>query len=170
MKSSTTSIESPRFAYRSGLADNGAMRAYLDICALKRPFDDQTQPRIRLEANAVLELLAAPPERVTFVQSPAHAVENARNPFPWRAERVAAWLESATTRSDAKAEDLVQRTAELMMLGFRNFDALHIACAELASADVFATTDDRLLGLSGRHAGLLRVRVVDVVTLTREVL
>jgi hypothetical protein len=27
---------------------------YLDICCLKRPFDDQAQPRIRLESEAVL--------------------------------------------------------------------------------------------------------------------
>ena len=56
-----------------------------------------------------------------------------------------------------------------MTLGFRNFDAFHVACAEFANADVFATTDDRLLALSSRHAGLLGVRVVDVVTLVREV-
>lgn len=55
-----------------------------------------------------------------------------------------------------------------MALGFRNFDAFHLACAELANADVFATTDDRLLALGRRHAELVRVRVVDVVTLTLE--
>jgi hypothetical protein len=146
------------------------VRAYLDLCALKRPFDDQTQSRIRLEADAVLELLAAAPERVTFVHSRAHDVENGQNPIPWRAARVAAWLESATTLPNPKADDLVRRTRELMALGFRNFDALHIAWAEFAEADVFVTTDDRLLGLGDRHATLLRVRVVHVVTLAREVL
>lgn len=30
------------------------MRIYLDCCCLQRPLDDQTQPRIRLEAEAVL--------------------------------------------------------------------------------------------------------------------
>jgi hypothetical protein len=35
------------------------MRIYLDMCCLKRPFDDQSQPRIRLETEAVLALLAA---------------------------------------------------------------------------------------------------------------
>ena len=88
----------------------------------------------------------------------------------WRAARVAAWLESATVLPDPNAEDLVQRTSALMALGFRNFDALHIAWAEFAEADVFVTTDDRLLNLANRHATLLRVRVVDVVTLAREVL
>lgn len=144
------------------------VRAYLDVCALKRPFDDQTQPRIRLEADAVLELLAAPPERLTVVHAPAHELENAQNPLTWRAARVADWL-ATVPRAEAKAEDLARRTQELMTLGFRNFDAFHVACAENANADVFATTDDRLLALGRRHAGLLGVRVVDVVTLAREV-
>ncbi|HMH51467.1 MAG TPA: hypothetical protein VK548_14615 [Candidatus Acidoferrum sp.] len=151
------------------LVDNGPVRAYLDICALKRPFDDQAQPRIRLEAHAVLELLAAASDRVTFVGSPAHDVENTQNPLPWRARRVAAWLEGATTRLDAKADDLIRRTSELMALGFRNFDAFHVACAEFGHADAFATTDDRLLGLGRRHAAALRVRIVDVLTLAKEV-
>ena len=56
-----------------------------------------------------------------------------------------------------------------MTVGFRNFDAFHVACAELANADVLVTTDDRFLALGSRHAGLLGVRVVDVVTLAREV-
>jgi len=90
--------------------DNGAVRAYLDVCALKRPFDDQTQPRIRLEAEAVLELLAAPAERVTFLRTGAHDIENAQHPLGWRAGRVAGWLAA------------------------RNFDALHVASAELAGA------------------------------------
>ena len=146
------------------------MRAYLDLCALKRPFDDHTQSRIRLEADAVLELLAAVPEHFTFVHSRAHDVENDQNPMSWRAARVAAWFESATVLPDPNADDLVRRTTALMALGFRNFDALHIAWAEFAEADVFVTTDDRLLSLANRHATLLRVRVVDVVTLAREVL
>jgi predicted nucleic acid-binding protein len=150
------------------LVDNGRVRAYLDICALKRPFDDQTQPRIRLEADAVLELLAAPPEHLTFVHTAAQDLENAQNPLAWRAARIMDWLASLP-RADTKPEDLTRRTQELMTLGLRNFDAFHIASAEFANADVFATTDDRLLALGRQHAGLLAVRVIDVVTLAQEV-
>jgi len=131
-------------------------------------FDDQTQPRIRLEADAVLELLAAPPERLTFVHAVAQDLENTQNPIAWRAARVADWL-ATVPRAEAKTEDLARRTQELMTLGLRNFDAFHVACAEFANADVFATTDDRLLDFGKRHAGLLGVRVIDVVTLAREV-
>lgn len=33
-------------------------KIYLDVCCLNRPFDDQTQERIRLEAEAVILVLA----------------------------------------------------------------------------------------------------------------
>gem|GEM_PF-6101406 len=35
------------------------MRIYLNCCCLQRPLDDQTQPRIKVEAEAVLAILAA---------------------------------------------------------------------------------------------------------------
>jgi hypothetical protein len=34
-------------------------RVYFDTCALNRPFDDQSQPRIRLETEAVEHVLRA---------------------------------------------------------------------------------------------------------------
>ena len=34
------------------------IKIYLDTCCLNRPFDDQTQERIRLEAEAVLAILS----------------------------------------------------------------------------------------------------------------
>ena len=33
------------------------VRLYLDVCCLQQPFDDQTQPRIRLEAEAIKLIL-----------------------------------------------------------------------------------------------------------------
>ena len=33
------------------------MKLYLDVCCLNRPFDDQSQNRVRLEAEAVLSIL-----------------------------------------------------------------------------------------------------------------
>lgn len=31
--------------------------SYLDVCCLNRPFDDQTQLRIKLETQAILEIV-----------------------------------------------------------------------------------------------------------------
>lgn len=33
-------------------------KIYLDVCRLNRPFDDQTQERIHLEAEAILVILS----------------------------------------------------------------------------------------------------------------
>ncbi len=35
------------------------MRIYLDNCTLQRPFDNQSQSRIRIESEAVLEIIQA---------------------------------------------------------------------------------------------------------------
>src|SRR5260370_41850725 len=112
------------------------MRVYADMCCLKRPFDDQSQPRIRLESEAVLALLGAPADRVEFLHAPAHDLENDQNPLPVRAERVRQWL-TAIRLVEPPDEALAARTAELLALGFKNFDAFHLSSAEGAAADVF---------------------------------
>ena len=144
------------------------MKLYLDVCCLKRPFDDQAQPRIRIETEAVLAILAADPEEIAVIRSAAHDLENDQSPLTWRAERVRAWL--AERKLDEPAADLEARTAELMAAGFRNFDALHLACAEAARADIFVTCDDRLLAAARRSESGIRVRVAEPTPVVREVL
>ena len=63
---------------------------------------------------------------------------------------------------------MTRRTAELIRLGFRNFDAFHLASAEAAGAEVVATCDDRLLAAAQRHADVLIVRVVNPLVLAEE--
>jgi hypothetical protein len=143
------------------------MRVYLDMCCLKRPFDDQAQPRIRLESEAVLALLGASADRVEFLHAPAHDLENDQNPLPVRAERVRQWL-TAMPLVGPPDEALAARTAELMALGFKNFDAFHLASAE-SGADVFVTCDDRLLAAARRQAASLRIRVACPLELAAEI-
>ena len=144
------------------------MLIYLDMCCLKRPFDDQSQPRIRLETEAVLALLAAESDAIRFERSPALWLENNRNPLPVRAARVAKWLGSPG-RTPEHAE-LASRTKALMSFGFTNFDALHVASAEAVGVDVLATCDERLVKTARQSGDALRVRVVGVVELAAEVL
>jgi len=133
---------------------------YLDISCFKRPFDDATQQRVRREAEAVATVLdAAQRGRIRLVRSPAHDLENERNPREdWRlATRL--WLGAAALRvssSNATAD----RARELVALGFSALDALHLAFAEHADARWFATTDDRLLKRAHAHRERLRVHVL----------
>jgi hypothetical protein len=143
------------------------VRVYLDICCLKRPFDDQRQPRIRMESEAILALLALPAGQIEFVRSKAHDVENDQNPLLWRAARVRDWLASQMA-IDTPAEALLTRTRELLPLGFGPFDALHLASAEFAMASVFLTVDDRLISAATRSSALLKVGVREPVGFLRE--
>ena len=137
------------------------MLLYLDMCCLKRPLDDQSQPRVRLESEAVLGLLAAESAELRFVRSQALWLENRQTPLPSRAARVARWLGNPAPIPDAAA------LAALIAAGFGNFDALHIASAEAAGADCLATCDDRLNAAARRAGTDVRVRVANVVDVAR---
>ena len=82
-----------------------------------------------------------------------------------------AFLIRATSSSmNAPAVPLADRTKELIALGFKSFDALHLASAEVLGAEALCTCDDRFLAAAARHASLLKVRVVNPIDLAREIL
>ena len=87
-----------------------------------------------------------------------------------RAARVRGWLQLASVTAVPEAT-LASRTADLMKLGFRNLDALHVASARSShGTDVFSSCDDRLLAVAARNASVLRVRVLGPIQLSTEVL
>jgi hypothetical protein len=143
------------------------VRVYLDLCCLKRPFDLQEQPLIRLQTEAVLSILALPPDTVELLQSEALVLENSLNPNQARREAVALWLSEATAISPNERE-LSVRINELIAKGFKSFDAFHFASAELSGVDVFLTVDRQLLGLAARMSSELRVPVTDPVHFIEE--
>lgn len=65
------------------------MRIYLNVSCLNRPFDDQEQARIRLEAAAVGMIFERADEgRWVHVSSEMAHIEIEANPNPTRRERV----------------------------------------------------------------------------------
>jgi hypothetical protein len=135
-------------------------RVYLDVCSLKRPFDDQRQPRVREEATAVAAIVArAEAGEIALVRSAAHLVENDANPREDRRLAAALWIDGAAV--DVPLDDQVEvRVREVVALGFRPLDALHLAFAERAGARWFVTCDDALLKLASRLGDTLRIMVV----------
>jgi predicted nucleic acid-binding protein len=133
---------------------------YLDICALKRPFDDARSDRIRREAEAVARIFEKV-EHGTFqlVVSPAHRFENNRNPREDRRLATDLWLQKADRSVDTTPE-VEERARQLTSLGFGALDALHLALAEKAEARWFVTTDDQLLRKALEQRDQMRVEVV----------
>jgi predicted nucleic acid-binding protein len=135
-------------------------RVYLDMCSLKRPFDDQAQPRVRDEAAAVAAIVArAEAGDVELVRSSAHLVENDANPREDRRLAAALWINGAAIDVPLDA-DIEGRAGELARLGFHPLDALHVAFAERAGARWFITCDDQILKLGTRLGDQLRTVVV----------
>ncbi len=66
-------------------------------------------------------------------------------------------------------EQVELRATELEELGFKAYDALHIACAEDGDAEVLLTTDDRFLRKAVRHGNILKVRIENPVLWLMEV-
>ena len=137
------------------------MRLYLDACCLNRPFDDQSQDRVRIEADAV-EAIVDQIEQVhhQLITSEVVDREVARHPDPDRRAQLVGILRLTDRHVLWRlAEDT--RAQELQTLGFDVFDAAPLACAESGEAQLFLTTDDQLLRCAERNARTLRVRVVN---------
>jgi predicted nucleic acid-binding protein len=144
-------------------------RVYLDVCCLNRPFDDQTQDRIHLEAEAVILILARfQADEWEWVSSEAVDFEVEQIPDALRRANVQLLLNHAQ-RSVRVTQAETERMQQLVALGFRSMDALHIACAEAGTADVFLTTDDRLLRRAGRVAAQLQVKAENPLSWLRKV-
>ena len=138
-------------------------KIYMDVCCLNRPFDDWKQPRIRLEAEAVLEIAAkCQANQWQLVSSTALESEIAKTPDLLTRERVMASLQIAKTKLMVNVE-MLERAKELVVLGFKSFDALHLSCAESANVDIFLTTDDRLLRKALANQAPLKVSVANPV-------
>ncbi|MDF1554517.1 MAG: hypothetical protein P1P84_15710 [Deferrisomatales bacterium] len=72
------------------------MNIYLDNCCFNRPFDDPSQIRIRLEAEAKLYLQRLVTEgRLDLVWSYVLAYENRANPFEERRRVIETWEKRA---------------------------------------------------------------------------
>ena len=135
-------------------------RVYLDMCSLKRPFDDQRQPRVREEATAIAAIVGrAEAGEIALVRSPVHLVENDANPREDRRLAAALWIDGAAVSVSLDTEVEV-RARELAALGLQPLDALHVAFAERADARWFVTCDDRLVSLATRLGKALRTAVV----------
>jgi predicted nucleic acid-binding protein len=145
-------------------------KVYLDVCCLNRPFDDQQQDRVHLEAEAVLLILKrCESGEWHWVSSAVLSYEVDKIPNWERRNRVKELLRGAKEVLPL-SDSAVERGEELKGLGLRTYDALHVACAEQASVNILLTTDDRLVRAAARNADKLKVPVKNPLTWLQEVL
>jgi predicted nucleic acid-binding protein len=141
------------------------MRIYLDNCSLNRPFDDQSQTRIKIETEAKLALQAQVRSgEIELVWSYIIDYENSFNPLAERRRLIAQWKRYAWTSITASPR-IVENALAIKRAGFGPKDALHLACAIAGKSDYFVTTDDAMLH---KAAKIRELKIVDPSHVVRE--
>lgn len=121
------------------------MKIYLDMCCFNRPYDDQSQSRIHLETRAKLLLQQKVKDaECGLVWSSVLDFECHNNPFEERRHAITQWRWLAAVNVLTSAQ-IITEAKTLQEQGVGQFDALHVACAVAGQADLFVTTDDRLI-------------------------
>lgn len=133
-------------------------KIYLDTCCLSRLFDPPTQERIVQEAEAIRHVFTY------FFRGDWHWISSEvlldevdRTADVEEQTQIKAWLTLAQRTVFATSSEST-RGNQLEKLGFKHNDALHLACAEGGEADIFLTTDDRLLQRTKNYQTQLRVQ------------
>ena len=110
-----------------------------------RPFDDQSQVRIKLETiaiNAVLKIIKD--RKFTLMWSFMLEFENSLNPYDdvrMEIEMVSKLAAEYVEMSD----EIFASAKEMESAGIKPRDAIHLACAANGKADWFITCDDKLI-------------------------
>jgi predicted nucleic acid-binding protein len=122
------------------------MIVYLDENCLQRGFDDQTRPRIKMEAIACQDIIQrAEAGELDLVWSFMHLDETLQCPFPER--KVAILRLSAICKIRiGPADDIYHLSAKFQNEnGLSAKDAVHLSCAISAKSAVFLTCDNKII-------------------------
>jgi predicted nucleic acid-binding protein len=121
------------------------LRLYLDVCCLNRPFDDLSQEKVYLEAEAVLSIVShCEREEWILLSSSAIDYELSQMQDDDKFEKITT-LYIASKEWLALSIDAENRAKYFQRYGIKALDSFHMALAETQKADVFLTTDARLL-------------------------
>lgn len=127
------------------MLEKDKMRIYLDTSVLNRLFDDQSQPRIALETQALrIVIQAIETKQLELVHSSVVVFEQQNNPYPLKRQWIDRCMDMAVCYQEVD-DAIEQRAQDLEREGVKPVDALHVACAEYTRCDYFLTCDDRLI-------------------------
>ena len=123
------------------------IKVYLDNCAYNRPFDDQRQIRISLEAQAKLHIQRLiVSKKIDLICSYMTVYENSENPNPEHQNSIRSFFRYAIEFININKADIIEARAEaIRKWNIKSNDAIHLACAIEGKCGYFITTDDGIL-------------------------
>jgi predicted nucleic acid-binding protein len=122
------------------------MIVYLDENCLQRGFDDQTQPRIKMEAIACQDVIQrAEAGELDLVWSFMLLDETLRCPFPERKMAILRLSRICKIRV-GPGEEIYKLSLKLQNeYSLAAKDAIHLGCASFVNSNVFLTRDYRFI-------------------------
>jgi predicted nucleic acid-binding protein len=118
---------------------------YFDNGALLRPFDDRSQLRIDIEADAILGLLdRMEAGQIAMLSSDVLKYEHERMPDSERKE-FADDILMRCNHCEQITSAIISKAMDYERIGIKPWDALHLATAVERKTDYFCTCDDVLL-------------------------
>ncbi|MBW1745723.1 MAG: PIN domain-containing protein [Deltaproteobacteria bacterium] len=119
-------------------------KIYLDVCALCRPYDDQSYMRINLETIAVQLIFAAIDQNMyDLVYSPVHVKEISAISDQIERFELYHLLQETGKFINLDKVQARKRAEKLVSAGLGPADAAHLVFAETVGSD-FITCDDKL--------------------------
>ena len=141
-------------------ADFHFSKIYLDTCCLSRIFestnanaDSAEKPKLPAKFSPIVLVVVGIGLSVMFCWTKSTKTQISGVRF-----QIKNWMTLAHQTVSVGANES-KRGMQLEDLGFKRRDALHLACAESAEADIFLTTDDRLLRRAKRYQMQLHTQV-----------
>lgn len=144
------------------------MRIYLDNCCLNRPFDDQANPRIHLEAEAVKTILSLCEDGSWLLVSSDVLLFEINNAPEMQRSNLLQLMAQLANETIPLTEAIKQQATLYQAAGIQVFDAFHLASA-VGQVDIFLTTDDRFLK-KAQQIPDLQVKVLNPLQWLEEVL
>ena len=133
------------------------LKLYLDCCCFSRPFDDFSQDKIRLEGEAIMTIVNNCEKGVWDIfESDILDDEFSRMTDLVNKQKVLE-LYSSTTIYVEINDEIINRAKAFHELNIKPFDALHLASAEYAKADIFLTTDKRFINRAAKSDAKIKI-------------
>ena len=141
------------------------LKLYLDNCCYNRPFDDLTQEKINLEANAIETIFRKHINReFEIYKSMAIDFEISKINYEKKRRQVEDLYDAMDLKEIAYSYEIKQRAIALKQYNIKDMDALHLAFAESENIDYFITTDRLLINNSKRaNLGFIVINPVNFV-------
>ncbi len=125
--------------------DKDKIKIYLDNCCFNRPFDDQKYLSVKIETECKLWIQEVIKDN-QFILCWSYILdfENEKNPFLERKNQIQEWKKIATEDIEEN-QNILNCAKNLIKIGLKPLDALHLSCADEMKVSYFITVDKGIL-------------------------